>query len=114
MKNTHSMNHPLFSLQNKIAVVTGGTGVLGQSMSKGLASAGAAVAILGRRKDAAEKLAQEINDSGGKAMAVAADVLNKEQLGNAREQIRQELGPIDILINAAGGNLAGAVIMPDK
>src|SRR5690349_17855573 len=104
----------LFSLKGKNAVVTGGTGVLGQVMCKGLVSAGASVAILGRRKDAAEKLANEIKSSGGKAIAVTADVLNKEQLLSARTSIQKELGPIDILVNAAGGNIAGAVIPPDK
>lgn len=104
----------LFSLKGKNAVVTGGTGVLGQVMCKGLASAGASLAILGRRKDAAEKLAYEIKSSGGKAIAVSADVLNKEQLLSARTSIQKELGSIDILINAAGGNMAGAVIPSDK
>jgi NAD(P)-dependent dehydrogenase (short-subunit alcohol dehydrogenase family) len=107
------MNH-LFSLKEKTAVITGGTGVLGQSMAKGLSGAGAAVAILGRRKDAAEKLANEIIASGGKALAVAADVLNEPQLTLAHDLIRKELGPVDILVNAAGGNQPGAVIMPDK
>ena len=104
----------LFSIKGKNALITGGTGVLGQVMCTGLASAGASVAILGRRKDAAEKLASEIKSSGGKAIAVSADVLNREQLLSARATIQKELGPIDILVNAAGGNMAGAVIPPDK
>jgi len=103
-----------FTLKGKTAVITGGTGVLGNAMAKGMAEAGASVAILGRRKDAAEKLANEIIAKGGKAIPVSADVLDHEQLTNARNIIKKELGPIDILVNAAGGNMAGAVIPPEK
>ncbi|NOT76358.1 MAG: SDR family oxidoreductase [Cyclobacteriaceae bacterium] len=104
----------LFSLDNKIAVITGGTGVLGQSMVKGLSAAGASVAILGRRKEAAEDLVKEIKASGGKALAVKADVLDRHQLEEARTEIIREFGSIDILVNAAGGNMPGAIIAPDK
>jgi NAD(P)-dependent dehydrogenase (short-subunit alcohol dehydrogenase family) len=104
----------LFSLKGKSVVITGGTGVLGTSMAKGVAGAGASVVVLGRRKEVAEKLAAEITSSGGKALAVAADVLNREQLITARDMIIREFGSIDVLINAAGGNMAGAVIPPDK
>ena len=108
------MNTDFFSLKGKTVVITGGTGVLGHAMAKGLAKAGAAVAIMGRRKDAAEKLANEITSSGGKAIAACADVLDREQLIQARDLVRKELNAIDILVNAAGGNLPGAVIPPDK
>lgn len=104
----------LFSLQGKTALVTGGTGVLGSWMAKGLAAAGASVAVLGRRIHVAEKVAKEICNAGGKALPVGADVLNSDQLHQAHELIRRELGTIDILVNAAGGNMAGAIIPPDK
>jgi NAD(P)-dependent dehydrogenase (short-subunit alcohol dehydrogenase family) len=104
----------IFTLQSKVAIVTGGTGVLGSAMCKALAKAGAAVIILGRRKDAANKLANEIIQSGGQAMGISADVLNTEQLIAAKQTILQEYGRIDILVNGAGGNLPGAVVMPDK
>lgn len=107
-------SHQLFSLTNKTAIITGGTGVLGQAMVKGLAAAGASVAILGRRKDAAEKLAKEIRSAGGTALAVKADVLDRGQLVLARDEVLREFGAINILINAAGGNMPGAVIAPDK
>lgn len=103
-----------FSLSGKIAVVTGGTGVLGTSMVHGLAGAGAYVVIIGRRAEVGEKLAAELRTSGHKALAVSADVLNAEQLEKAKEKIIAEFGTIDILVNAAGGNIAGAVIPPDK
>ena len=104
----------LFTLQSKVAIVTGGTGVLGSAMCKALAKAGAAVVILGRRKDAADKLANEIIQSGGQAMGISADVLNKAQLDSAKETILQKFRRIDILVNGAGGNMPGAVVMPDK
>jgi NAD(P)-dependent dehydrogenase (short-subunit alcohol dehydrogenase family) len=104
----------LFSIKGKSVVITGGTGVLGTSMAKGVAAAGASVVILGRRKEVAEKLAAEIIASGGRALAVTADVLDRGQLISARDMIIKEFGTIDVLVNAAGGNMAGAVIPPDK
>lgn len=104
----------MFSLAGKTAVVTGGTGVLGASMVKGLARAGARVVVLGRRKDIAELRAADILNAGGQAIGIAADVLDAAQLEAANDQIIKEFGTIDILVNAAGGNLAGAVIPPDK
>ena len=107
-------NSNLFSLINKTVAITGGTGVLGQAMVKGLAAAGASVAILGRRKEVAEALAKEVRSSGGQAISVKADVLDREALTKARESILQEFGDIQILVNAAGGNMPGAVVPPDK
>ncbi|MCD9015667.1 SDR family oxidoreductase [Parachryseolinea silvisoli] len=104
----------LFSLAGKTAVVTGGTGVLGQAMVKGLSAAGASVVILGRRKDAAEDIAKALRAAGGKALGVGADVLQRDQLDAAYEHVIKEFGTLDILVNAAGGNMAGAVIAPDK
>jgi len=104
----------LFSLKGKTAIITGGTGVLGGAMVKGLAAAGASVVIIGRRLEAGQTLANEIIASGGTAIAIAADVLNKEQLITARETVIKKFGSIDILVNAAGGNMPGAVIPPDK
>ncbi|HNR74612.1 MAG TPA: SDR family NAD(P)-dependent oxidoreductase, partial [Cyclobacteriaceae bacterium] len=104
----------LFTLQSRVAIVTGGTGVLGSAMCKALANAGAAVVILGRRKDAADQLAQEIGTKGGIAMGISADVLNKDQLIEARQSVLKKFGRIDILVNGAGGNMPGAVVMPDR
>ncbi len=103
-----------FSLAGKVAVVTGGTGVLGSSMCKALAGAGAKVVILGRRKEQADILAAEITTIGGEAIGISADVLNREQLVAAREAIIQKYDAIDILVNSAGGNMPGAIIPPDK
>ncbi len=104
----------LFGLHGRVAVVTGGTGVLGGALCKALARAGAKVAILGRKRDVAEKLAAQIKSDGGSAMAVVADVLNISELRSARQQIEKQLGAVHILINGAGGNIPVAVVPPDK
>ena len=104
----------LFSLDGKVAVVTGGTGVLGSSMVKALALAGAKVAIVGRRKDVADDLAKEIKKSGVEAIGVSADVLNADQLNEAKSIILDKFGAINILVNGAGGNMPGATIPTDK
>src|SRR5687767_1878891 len=104
----------LFSLKNKTAIVTGGTGVLGSAMAKGLADAGANVVILGRRKDAADDLADELNQSGHKAIGLTADVLKQDELISVKDKVIKEFGAIDILVNTAGGNMPGATIPPGK
>ncbi len=104
----------LFSVENKIVVITGGTGVLGSVMAKGMADAGAHVIILGRRSDAGDKVVNEIQKAGGKATFFQADVLNKEDLQKVKAQILSTVSTIDILINGAGGNMPGATIPPDK
>ena len=104
----------LFSLNNKVAVVTGGTGVLGSSMVRALAMAGAKVAIVGRRKDVADELAEQITKEGGTAIGVSADVLNAQQLIHAKKVILDKFGAINILVNGAGGNMPGATIPPDR
>lgn len=100
----------LFSLEGKVAVVTGGTGVLGSVMARGLARAGAKVAIMGRRKERAEEVAQTISDGGGEAMALPADVLDREGLISARGDLLERWGRVDILLNGAGGNVAEATL----
>ena len=104
----------LFSLQDQVAIVTGGTGVLGGAMAQGLARAGAKVGILGRRKERAEAVAAEIEAVGGQAMALPADVLDQHQLEAARDAILERWGQIDILVNAAGGNVPAATLSEDK
>jgi len=96
------------SLERRVAVVTGGYGVLGGAIASGLARAGATVAILGRRAEAAEQKAAAIRREGGEASVLIADVLDEAQVRRAKDQIIQAGGRVDILVNAAGGNVARA------
>jgi NAD(P)-dependent dehydrogenase (short-subunit alcohol dehydrogenase family) len=100
----------LFNLDGQVAVVTGGTGVLGGTMARGLARAGAKVGVLGRRRDRAEAVAQEIEVAGGAALALPADVLDRAQLEAARDAVLARWGRLDVLVNAAGGNMPSATL----
>jgi NAD(P)-dependent dehydrogenase (short-subunit alcohol dehydrogenase family) len=100
----------LFSLEGRVAVVTGATGVLGGAMARGLAGAGAKIGVLGRRRERAEEVAREISDLGGEAAAVPADVLDEEQLREVRDAVLGRWGRLDVLVNAAGGNVPGATL----
>ncbi len=91
-------------LTDKVAVVTGGGGVLGSYFAKALAECGAKVAIMDLNQEPADKVAAEINEAGGKAIGVAANVLDKEAIEKAREIILKEFGTVDIPLNGAGGN----------
>src|SRR4029078_13250286 len=91
-----------FSLEGKVAIVTGGTGVLGGALAHGLAAAGARVGILGRRTDQAALVAGAITSAGGTALPLITDVLDRAQLVAARDQIIAAWGGIDILIKPAG------------
>ncbi len=102
------------NFKGKVAIITGGAGVLGGSMAKGLALEGIKVAILGRTASTIQTKVDEINSLGGEATGLIADVLNREQLEIARKDILEKWGSIDILVNAAGGNIRGAVIMPEE
>ena len=91
-------------LKDKVVVITGGAGVLGAGFTNALAKQGAKVAILGRDLVKAQKLAEEINSAGGKALGVSADVCDEASLRKAHAAINEQLGLVDILINGAGGN----------
>ncbi len=91
-------------LTNKTAVVTGGGGVLCGEFAKALAACGAKVAVCDLRPENAQKVVDEINNGGGRAIAVEANVLDKDSLLSAREKINTEFGSCDILLNGAGGN----------
>ncbi|MBQ1959387.1 MAG: SDR family oxidoreductase [Firmicutes bacterium] len=92
------------NLEGKVAVVTGGAGVLCKEFAKALALCGAKVAILGRTLSKAEAVAEEIKAMGGEAIAVSVDVTNAESVNKAHEEVLARLGKCDILINGAGGN----------
>ncbi len=93
-----------FDLSGKVAVVTGGGGVLCSGFSKTLAAAGAKVAVCDLRKEAAQAVAGEIVAAGGVAIAVEMNVLDINSVRAARDVIVGELGDVDLLLNGAGGN----------
>ena len=103
----------LFGLQDKVAVVTGGGGVLCGALSKGLAKAGAKVMVLDLLEAAAQKVAEEIRKDGGQAFAFQADALDKKSLERVGEEVVKKFGRVDILINGAGGNKPQATTSPD-
>jgi NAD(P)-dependent dehydrogenase (short-subunit alcohol dehydrogenase family) len=100
----------LYSLDGQTAIVTGGTGVLGRGMAMALAMAGAKVGVLGRRKTMAEEVAAQIEARGGQAMALPADVLDSDSLVAARDSVIGRWGGVHALVNAAGGNMPGAIL----
>lgn len=105
---------PKDGLDGRVAVITGGAGVLGSAMAMGLAQAGVKVAVLSRTASKVEAAVEQIESAGGTAMPLVADVLDKEQLEQARDKVLGSWGRIDILVNAAGGNMKGATIMPSQ
>ena len=105
---------PNFSLAGKVIVVTGGTGVLGGAFVEAIAAAGGVVGILGRNEKIANERANAINQKGGQALALIADVTNESQLESACQQMLAAFGKIDGLVNAAGGNMPDAVVQPDQ
>lgn len=92
------------NLKDRVAVITGGGGVLCSGFAKDLAAQGMKVAVLDLNESAAQKTADEITRAGGAAMGVVCNVLDTESLQNARAQIAAAFGPCDLLLNGAGGN----------
>lgn len=95
-------------------MMTGATGILGEAMSLAIGEAGARVAVLGRNRARADERVAAIRAAGGEAIAILGDVLDEGQMNAAKEQVLAEWGTIDGLVNAAGGNIPGATIMPDQ
>lgn len=102
----------LFSVKDKVVVITGGTGVLGSCISRHLASEGAKVVVMGRRKEEGEAIVDEITQTGGKAMFLTTNVLDTETVEQNCTDILTRYGRVDALLNAAGGNMPGATIAP--
>lgn len=103
----------LFNLNNKVAVITGGGGVLAATIGKGLANAGMKVVFLDINEEAALIAAKRITDQGGEALGLKTNVLELEALNVTCQQILKKYGTIDLLLNAAGGNMPGASVADD-
>lgn len=104
----------LFSLKGKVILLTGGYGILGACMAKYLAKEGASVVILGRNEQKGNALVNEIKKNGHKAIFLISNVLDKFLLETNKQEILKRFDKIDVLVNLAGGNQAGATIPPDK
>src|SRR5437588_2772413 len=94
----------LFNVSGLTAVITGGSGQLGRDLAQALAQAGVQVAIVSLHAESSGTLAEAIQASGGQALGIACDVLDRAALEQTLEQVTSTFGPVDILINAAGGN----------
>ena len=99
------MANGLFDLNGKVAIVTGGNGGIGLGMAQGLADAGAAIAVVGRNEAKSKAAATGLEQRGGKAIAVTADVTDKAAVAAMAARVSRELGRIDILVNNAGINI---------
>lgn len=104
----------LFSVKDYVVVITGGTGILGQTIGKYLATQGAKICILGRREEEGKKIVDEITAKGGVAKYYKCDVMNRDIVEQNCKDILADFGRVDTLLNAAGGNQKGATIAPDQ
>lgn len=104
----------IFDIKNKVAVITGASGVLGGSLAKSFVEAGVIVIALGRNQQKLDEKVAELKKNGGEAMAVEANVMNIESLEAASQKIVSTYGKIDILLNIAGGNIPNATLSADQ
>lgn len=104
----------LFGLTGKVAVITGGGGVLASEIGGGLSKAGVKIVFLDINEAAAEAAANRILEQGGEAIGLKTNVLDLDALKETRNKVLETYGKVDILLNAAGGNMPGATVSPDK
>lgn len=104
----------LFDIKGKVVVITGAAGVLGKPIVHHFAEQGAKVVILVRKEEAGTKLAEEASKKGGEVTFLKTDVMHKEQVEKSYDAVMEKYGRVDVLINAAGGNMPAATIPPDK
>lgn len=104
----------LFNIKDYVVVITGGTGVLGRTIAKYLALNGAKVIILGRKEDVGREIVADIVNDGGQTEFMKTDVMDYATVQKNCDDIMAKYGRVDTLLNAAGGNMAGAVISPDQ
>ena len=105
---------PNFDLNNKVAVITGGGGALGGCIAQSLSQSGVKIAILDLTEESAKRTVDTIKKEGGTAIGFAANVLSEESIGAISKEILKQWGRVDILLNAAGGNMPGATIAVDQ
>jgi len=104
----------LFDLKDRIAVITGGGGIIGGALAKGLINSGAKVILLGRTEETLKRKVENLSGPGNDIIYSKCDVLDEERLNAVNDDILKRYGKIDILVNAAGGNMPGATIGIDQ
>lgn len=104
----------IFNIENKVAVITGGSGVLGSEMADGLLKAGAKVVLIGTNKQKLNNKVETLSKIGSPVIGLRCNVLDEDNINNAKTEILNKFGKIDILINAAGGHVQGAIIGTDQ
>jgi NAD(P)-dependent dehydrogenase (short-subunit alcohol dehydrogenase family) len=109
-----NMQEELFDVSGKVIIITGGAGALGGAMAEFLLDRGAKVAILSRSQDSIDQKIKQLRQISQEVMGLVADVTSQEKLEEVREQVLKNWGRIDVLINAAGGNMPGATIAPGE
>lgn len=113
MGNTYQVPFQI-DVKGEVAVITGGTGLIGGMFAEALAQCGAKVAIIGRSVEHGAAVVERIRAQGGEAKAFAADVMNRESLLACRKEILDAFGHINILINCAGGSIKSAMVPQDQ
>lgn len=108
------MRNELYSIKDKVAVISGGGGVLGSNIAKHFLKAGAKVVIIDIRQEPLDAKLAEFKEISEHCVGYIGNVLDKESLENVRAQIIDTWGRIDILVNAAGGNIPGATLTPEQ
>ncbi len=103
-----------FDLSGEVAVVIGGTGVLGGHVAVGFAEAGARVVVMGRREDAGAERVAEIEAAGGSGVYVQCDALDPASIADAHAETRDRVGEVSVLLNAAGGNSPGVTVTDEQ
>ncbi|WP_143961280.1 SDR family oxidoreductase [Litoribacter populi] len=104
----------LFDIKRKNILITGATGVLGKSIAHYLLGQGASIFLLGRNEQKLEKAKQELTSGSGRVEVILADVTKEQELAQAADKLEGMVGQVDVMINMAGGNVAGAVITPEQ
>ncbi len=104
----------IFDLKNKVAVITGGGGVLGGCVAKSLAASGVKIVLLDRNEASIAQKVNEIKEHGGEAIGLTCDVLSEDSMNEVKDKVLATYNKVDILLNAAGGNLPGATIGEDQ
>lgn len=104
----------LFDIKDNVTVITGGTGVLGRAIARYLALNGARVVILGRKEEVGNEIVSGIKKDGGEAEFMKTDVMSIDAVQANCDAIMAKYGSVNTLLNAAGGNMAGAVISPEQ